>query len=826
MTAPVASFTYTWLVGPAMPASIQFTDTSTNSPNTWLWDFGDGWTSASQSPIHNYIRPGTYVVSLKATNGDGNSTYRYPTAIVITNPTINQHILIGGIDVSDQYQTSTMSTKDILMTRPECDFTLHNTGSYRPQWGQEVGVYDMTRKTNRTPFSVHHAFNGTTSYMVSTSNITIGTASAASGGIHIWFKRLRTSSTECLLKLSNNNYSIGVMLQSNGTIQVTYAGATGMVGTTQTAAFACGVGIHEVIFTWDNTSGSYFLWLDGTYLETVSSGCTFKGGSYQTYVGQSGSTTQFFQGNVYELEIVARVLTTIDATRCYHGEIINPYDDGMAACFFVGGSSYTGVSPNWTSCGSGGWTPKPSLTFNNIVSTEPAENIWPDKKFGGTIYEVKEYSNNLAGQNWFDIKCVGFAELLDRMVVAYGLSEGGSWGVTDIAWKVQGDFFGREGVYFANDPGPNPTMYTFSEDYKNGATVMDDLAKAGNRIWWVDGYRGLWFVPATYLPAPWTISDSSNNFRNFSVMRSKSDYINSEFLKTKVVTDHDEQASSVYFANLKSTTAGCSCGSVCWTLRPVVTYYPVWNANGGTTTTPPTSGGTFLKIQEYSEYNRSKPCDVVWKYGTNWINLAWATNIPGTTTPMGTFKLIDGSGLFIDWDYNWEEVYYSEVATEIASLKALDFLSSGRYSRTIENTEMVGGAKTVGGVVTVPAYDSINADLAILANKSEIIEFDTYFSGLKVGQFMNVTMNQFDCSDTYLIVEVSITEIDNMLYSTHVKAQGERFLTNWVYLFKRMTGLAGNSSGATTTGGGGGSGGGGGTDFTDTTTSSDSMSHT
>jgi PKD repeat protein/photosystem II stability/assembly factor-like uncharacterized protein len=46
-------------------ADVQFSNTSSNALN-YLWDFGDGTSSAIQSPSHNYNVPGTYTVKLKA----------------------------------------------------------------------------------------------------------------------------------------------------------------------------------------------------------------------------------------------------------------------------------------------------------------------------------------------------------------------------------------------------------------------------------------------------------------------------------------------------------------------------------------------------------------------------------------------------------------------------------------------------------------------------------------------------------------------------------------------------------------------------------------
>lgn len=56
------------------PLTVQFTDESTNAPDTWFWDFGDGENSEDQHPSHEYVRPGTYTVSLTATNVIGDDT--------------------------------------------------------------------------------------------------------------------------------------------------------------------------------------------------------------------------------------------------------------------------------------------------------------------------------------------------------------------------------------------------------------------------------------------------------------------------------------------------------------------------------------------------------------------------------------------------------------------------------------------------------------------------------------------------------------------------------------------------------------------------------
>lgn len=71
--APVANFVATVTSGTS-PLPVQFLDSSTNAPTTWLWSFGDGGSSTLQNPSHTYTTAGTYTVTLTVTNAAGSNT--------------------------------------------------------------------------------------------------------------------------------------------------------------------------------------------------------------------------------------------------------------------------------------------------------------------------------------------------------------------------------------------------------------------------------------------------------------------------------------------------------------------------------------------------------------------------------------------------------------------------------------------------------------------------------------------------------------------------------------------------------------------------------
>jgi len=84
MITPTASFTAKPVSGIA-PFAVQFTDTSTYYPTSWLWDFGDGGISSLQNPSHTYTVPGTYTVTLKVSNPVGSSSSSRANCVSVGN---------------------------------------------------------------------------------------------------------------------------------------------------------------------------------------------------------------------------------------------------------------------------------------------------------------------------------------------------------------------------------------------------------------------------------------------------------------------------------------------------------------------------------------------------------------------------------------------------------------------------------------------------------------------------------------------------------------------------------------------------------------------
>jgi len=86
-TSPVAQF-YGDITQGTAPFTVSFTDTSTNNPTGWQWDFDNNGSvdSTSRHPTHIYPSAGTYSVKLTVTNEDGSDELLQENYISVTAP--------------------------------------------------------------------------------------------------------------------------------------------------------------------------------------------------------------------------------------------------------------------------------------------------------------------------------------------------------------------------------------------------------------------------------------------------------------------------------------------------------------------------------------------------------------------------------------------------------------------------------------------------------------------------------------------------------------------------------------------------------------------
>ncbi len=138
VTAPLAGFTADITVGCAS-LTVQFFDESSENTTSWDWSFPGGNPSSSteQNPVVVYDTPGSYDVTLVASNSEGDDTYTQIQFIIVnTVPTVDFSSTINGTTVSFS-NNSTGATEylwdfgdNTTSTEPNPEHTYAETGDY------------------------------------------------------------------------------------------------------------------------------------------------------------------------------------------------------------------------------------------------------------------------------------------------------------------------------------------------------------------------------------------------------------------------------------------------------------------------------------------------------------------------------------------------------------------------------------------------------------------------------------------------------------------------------------------------------------------------
>jgi gliding motility-associated-like protein len=98
------------------PLKVQFTDLSTGTPTSWLWDFGNGQTSTLKNPLVTYSAAGVYSVSLTVKNATGSGNTVKSNYIVVDTLPQAQFIskITGCIPLIDTFTDQSIAGSGIL----------------------------------------------------------------------------------------------------------------------------------------------------------------------------------------------------------------------------------------------------------------------------------------------------------------------------------------------------------------------------------------------------------------------------------------------------------------------------------------------------------------------------------------------------------------------------------------------------------------------------------------------------------------------------------------------------------------------------------------
>lgn len=103
-----------------------FIDESLGAPDSWFWDFGQGFTSDSQNPIINFTASDTVDVSLTVCNEVGCDTYIQNDVVIILDKTCEEENIPGG----DEITYISLCSGDLYDSGgPDADYLSENFGT-------------------------------------------------------------------------------------------------------------------------------------------------------------------------------------------------------------------------------------------------------------------------------------------------------------------------------------------------------------------------------------------------------------------------------------------------------------------------------------------------------------------------------------------------------------------------------------------------------------------------------------------------------------------------------------------------------------------------
>jgi len=198
-TGPVAGFTADRTTG-AVPLDVQFTDTSSGSPVSWYWEFGDGNTSTVQNPAHSYTYAGTFTVNLTVTSAEGSDIESKSRYIHVTG---DYDLAVAG---SVNPVASTLFAREPNTIQI---IDIRNTGNTTtPATDVELRSSDGFTGRGTIPALARNAG--------ATVSVTDSTVRATAGGIVSYNITLDPDNTVAELDETNNNVSASFTVTYNG----------------------------------------------------------------------------------------------------------------------------------------------------------------------------------------------------------------------------------------------------------------------------------------------------------------------------------------------------------------------------------------------------------------------------------------------------------------------------------------------------------------------------------------------------------------------------------------------------------------------------------
>lgn len=371
-----------------------------------------------------------------------------------------------------------------------------------------------------------------------------------------------------------------------------------------------------------------------------------------------------------------------------------------------------------------------------IVVTEDADTI-----FSGTIDEIVETREvNMYGTelNEFQIQCVDFNQICDRHHVSRIYSNQTMQAIVqDIVLQ---DLFG-EGISSTGYIETGPIIERAIFNYQSVTEAFNDIADLTGYAWNVDYNKELHFFARETNTAPFSLTDTSNNFRRVRVKTSREQYRNKQIIRAG--QDVTNSRTETFFGDGALQTFNLS--------------YPV-------------------------AYEPTITLDTV----------AQTVGIRNVDTGMQWY-----------WAKNEKEISHDITLGAISSTQVLSVTYQGLFSLILTDIKdqveiaarsaIEGGTGVYENVEDDPdldtnnmAVDKANGLLRRFGKIASSIEFETDTAGLQSGQLIDINITTHGINGQYLIDTVNISDISGQFLRYDIRALSGESQGGWADFFRRL----------------------------------------
>ncbi|MDA8212155.1 MAG: hypothetical protein M0021_09800 [Clostridia bacterium] len=375
-------------------------------------------------------------------------------------------------------------------------------------------------------------------------------------------------------------------------------------------------------------------------------------------------------------------------------------------------------------------------TYRPEVGQEVIITDGGTRRFAGTIDEPDEEA--IPGNNAlrFDCSCVDYNQIPDRHLVAR-VYENQTLGniVRDI---VTQDLAGEGITTTKVQDGPTITKAVFN--YRTATEAFNDLAELTGYAWNIDYSKDLAFFTRETNLAPFSLTDTSKNFRNMSVKTTRGQYRNKQYIRAG--QDITDPRTDSFKGNDKDKA---------FVLNFEVAKVPTVKVNAVTKTV----GIRGLETGK----------DFYWSKGEKEITQDDAA------TPLASTDILDVTyqGLF-------PIILVSQSDSEISSRQAVEG-GTGVYE-SIEDDQSIDSENL--------ATQKADGLLRRFGRIPRIVEFETDTAGLAAGQLITINVTKHNLNAQFLIDSVTAWDVEGKFLRYRVRALDGESLGSWVDFFKKL----------------------------------------